>query len=123
MFDPPPAERVRVFISYKHKVEPDQSVVDQVVRALEPHHTVFIDKKILPGLEWGKWIHDRFRVHDKGDLVAGLCEVMRRNTCDDETIFFRLRGAGLVQRAGQSVQMRRPLYAEYFREHLKCHQR
>src|SRR5262245_35362890 len=64
-----------------------------------------------------------FRVHDKGDLVAGLCEVMRRNACDDETIFFRLRGAGLVQRAGQSAQMRCPLYAEYFREHLKCHQR
>src|SRR6266545_4323525 len=133
MFDPLPAERARVFISYKHKVEPDQSVVDHVVRALEPHHTVFIDKKILPGLEWGKWIHERiadvfaqatddrgpfgdhlryhlFRVHDKGDLVAGLCEVMRRNTCDDETIFFRLRGAGLVQRSGQSAQMRCPLY-------------
>ncbi len=75
-------------------------------------------------------VHDKgdlvaglFRVHDKGDLVAGLCEVMRRNTCDDETIFFRLRGAGLVQRSGQSAQMRCPLYEGYFREHLKCHQR
>jgi len=51
MFDPPPAVRARIFISYKHKVEPDQSVVDQVVRALEPHHAMFIDKKILPALE------------------------------------------------------------------------
>src|SRR4030095_12471111 len=59
MFDPLSTKLARVFISYIHKVEPDQSVVDQVVRALEPHHTVFIDKKILPGLEWGKWIHDR----------------------------------------------------------------
>src|SRR5262245_44500586 len=56
--------RSHVFISYKHKVEPDQSVVDQVVRALEPHHTVFIDKKILPGLEWGKWIQDRISESD-----------------------------------------------------------
>jgi hypothetical protein len=38
----------RVFISYRHDVEPDQSVVDQVVRALEPHHTIFIDKKSYP---------------------------------------------------------------------------
>src|SRR5262245_32729130 len=64
MFDPLPAERARVFISYKHKVEPDQSVVDQVVRALEPNHTIFIDKKILPGMEWGKWIHDRISESD-----------------------------------------------------------
>jgi TIR domain len=59
MPDPP-----RVFISYKHKVEPDQSVVDQVVEALEPHHTVFIDKKTLPGLEWGKWIQERIAESD-----------------------------------------------------------
>lgn len=64
-----------------------------------------------------------FRIHDKDDLVAGLCDVMRRNTCDDEAIFFRLRGAGLVERAGQAAQMRCQLYADYFREHLKCHQR
>jgi hypothetical protein len=51
MFDRPPIKQARVFISYIHKVEPDQSVVDQVVRALEPHHTVFIDIKILPALE------------------------------------------------------------------------
>jgi hypothetical protein len=51
MFDPSPTERARVFISYKHQIEPDQSVVDQVVLAPEPHHTVFIDKKILPALE------------------------------------------------------------------------
>jgi hypothetical protein len=51
MFDPSPTKRARVFISYIHKVAPDQSVVDQVVRALEPHHAVFIDNKILPALE------------------------------------------------------------------------
>jgi len=51
MFNPPPTKLARAFISYKHKVGLDQSVVDQVVRALEPHHTVFIDKKILRALE------------------------------------------------------------------------
>jgi hypothetical protein len=51
MFDPLPTEQARVFISYKHKVEPDLSVADPVVRALEPHHPLFIDKKILPALE------------------------------------------------------------------------
>jgi hypothetical protein len=51
MFDPPSTKLARVFISYIHKVEPDQSVVDRVVRALEPHHNVFIDKKILRALE------------------------------------------------------------------------
>jgi hypothetical protein len=51
MFDPSPTERARVFISYKHQVGPDRSVVDQVALSLGPHHTVFIDKKILPALE------------------------------------------------------------------------
>ncbi len=54
MFDSPPTVRAPVFISYKHKVEPDHSVVDQAVRALETHHPVFIDKKILPAPERGK---------------------------------------------------------------------
>jgi hypothetical protein len=51
MFDTLPTEQACVFISYKHKVEPDQSVADQVVLALKLHHTVFIDKKIPPVLE------------------------------------------------------------------------
>src|SRR5262249_37775352 len=57
-------QKARIFISYKHKIEPDQKVVDQVVQALEPFHTVFIDKKILPSLEWGKWIQDRIGESD-----------------------------------------------------------
>jgi len=51
MFDPSSTKLARVFIGYIRKVETDQSVVDLVVRALEPHHTVFIDKKILRALE------------------------------------------------------------------------
>jgi hypothetical protein len=51
MLDSLSTEQARVFIGYKHKAEPDRSVADQVVLALEPHHTVFIDRKILPALE------------------------------------------------------------------------
>ena len=64
MLDSPSAKRARIFISYKHKVEPDQSVVDQVVQTLEPHHTIFIDKKIPLGLDWGKWIRERIGESD-----------------------------------------------------------
>jgi hypothetical protein len=58
MIDSPSAQR-KIFISYKHKVEPDRSVVDWVVSALElQRHIVFIDKEIMPGDEWGKWIRE-----------------------------------------------------------------
>lgn len=64
MIDSCSAQR-KIFISYKHKVEPDQSVVDRVVGALElQRHTVFIDKKIMPGDEWGKWIRERITESD-----------------------------------------------------------
>jgi hypothetical protein len=59
-----------------------------------------------------------FRLHDDHDLVQGLHQVIRSNTCADERIFFRLRGAGLVRRAGRAVLPRCRLYAHYFQEHL-----
>jgi hypothetical protein len=61
-----------------------------------------------------------FRIHNKENLIDGMCEVLQRNTCDKEDIFFRLRGAGLVQRTKQGVEPRCQLYADFFREHLKC---
>jgi hypothetical protein len=64
-----------------------------------------------------------FRMHNKQELIKGLCDALLRNTCDDETIFFRLRGAGLVKRAGQTVRPRCQLYTDFFLEHLKCQQR
>ncbi len=64
-----------------------------------------------------------FRMHNKQELIKGLCDALLRNTCDDETIFFRLRGAGLVKRVDQTVQPRCQLYANFFQEHLKCQQR
>jgi hypothetical protein len=59
-----------------------------------------------------------FRLHDKDQLIQGLREVIRYSTCQDELVFFRLRGAGLVRREGRTALPRCQLYANYFREHL-----
>lgn len=60
-----------------------------------------------------------FRLNDKPDLIQGMLQVIRNQTCPNERIFFRLRGAGLVRRERQTVLPRCQLYAEYFREHLR----
>ena len=59
-----------------------------------------------------------FRIHDIEDLIQGMRQVIRHNTCRDEMIFFRLRGAGLVRREGRAVLPRCQLYADFFRERL-----
>lgn len=63
--------------------------------------------------------HHLFRMNDKKDLIQGMLQVIRNQTCPDERVFFRLRGAGLVQRQRQTVLPRCQLYAEYFQEHLR----
>lgn len=60
-----------------------------------------------------------FWMSDKPDLIQGMLQVIRNQTCLDERVFFRLRGAGLVRRDRQTVQPRCQLYADYFREHLR----
>jgi len=59
-----------------------------------------------------------FRLNDQQELIDGLSQVIRSNSCQNEQIVFRLRGAGLVRRDGRKVVPRCPLYADYFREHL-----
>jgi hypothetical protein len=59
-----------------------------------------------------------FRFRDKPDLLQAMTQVITHHTCDDEQIFFRLRGAGLVRRAGAAAVPRCRLYAIYFRERL-----
>ena len=59
-----------------------------------------------------------FRMNDKPELVQGLLEAIQQQRCSNERVFFRLRGAGLVQQAGKTVLPRCQLYADYFREHL-----
>lgn len=60
-----------------------------------------------------------FRLHNKTELVQGMLQVIRQNICEDERVFFRLRGAGLVRREGRTVTPRCQLYAEYFQENLR----
>jgi serine/threonine protein kinase len=64
--------------------------------------------------------HHSFRLHGQPELTEGLRQVIEHNTCPDERIFFRLRGAGLVRRpaGGGAVLPRCQLYANYFRERL-----
>jgi hypothetical protein len=51
-------------------------------------------------------------------LKAGLREVLQRNACPDESVFIRLRSAGLVRQEGATVLPRCELYRRYFRERL-----
>jgi len=60
-----------------------------------------------------------FRLHSKRELVQGMLQVIRQNICEDESIFFRLRGAGLVRREGRTVLPRCQLYSNFFQEHLR----
>lgn len=64
--------------------------------------------------------HHAFRLHGQPDLIDGLRQVIHHNTCPDERVFFRLRGAGLVRRpsGAGTVLPRCQLYTNYFRERL-----
>lgn len=59
-----------------------------------------------------------FRMNDKPELREGLLQIIRQNRCDNESVIFRLQGAGLVRREAQVVLPRCQLYATYFQEHL-----
>lgn len=58
-------------------------------------------------------------LHNKTDLIQGLFQIIRQNTCEDKRIFWRLRGAGLVREEGRTILPRCQLYADYFRENLR----
>jgi len=60
-----------------------------------------------------------FRLHEDRELLESLRQVLARQTCADERIFYRLQGAGLVRRDGRAVVPRLPLYAAYFGERLR----
>ncbi|MEM6353195.1 MAG: AAA-like domain-containing protein [Cyanobacteria bacterium P01_D01_bin.14] len=59
-----------------------------------------------------------FRMYGNKALVQGFLRILKDQTCEDELLYFRLHGAGLVCREGQSVFPRCQLYADYFKEHL-----
>jgi AAA-like domain/TIR domain/CHAT domain len=62
--------------------------------------------------------HHLSLLHNKTELIQGLLQVIRQNTCFDKRVFWRLRGAGLVKEQGRTVLPRCQLYAEYFRDNL-----
>jgi hypothetical protein len=59
-----------------------------------------------------------FRFRDKPDLAQAMAQIVAHNTCSDDLLFFRLRGAGLARRAEAVVAPRYGLYDAYFRERL-----
>ncbi|MEM9150902.1 MAG: AAA-like domain-containing protein [Cyanobacteria bacterium P01_F01_bin.3] len=59
-----------------------------------------------------------FRIYDKPELVSAFLQVIRKQRCPDEHLFFRLRGAGLIRRSPKGAVPRCQLYARYFQEHL-----
>jgi hypothetical protein len=60
-----------------------------------------------------------FRLSSRPDLMRGLLQVIRNQSCADERLVFRLQSAGLVQRQGKVIVPRCQLYAAYFQEHLR----
>jgi hypothetical protein len=61
-----------------------------------------------------------FRIYDKRELKDCFLRVVQSQSCPDEKVFFRLRGAGLVRRRNNgAVVPRCELYARYFEQHLK----
>ncbi|MFM7528014.1 MAG: AAA-like domain-containing protein [Nodosilinea sp.] len=59
-----------------------------------------------------------FRIYDKPDLVQGLLQVIRTQSCPDERIARLLVAAGLARREDQRLLSRCPLYGDYFQERL-----
>lgn len=59
-----------------------------------------------------------FRMYGNKELVKAFLRILKEQVCNDEVMYFRLHGAGLVNREGQSVFPRCQLYANYFGEHL-----
>ncbi len=60
-----------------------------------------------------------FRLSKKPDQRQALLDVIQTQTCMDDNVYFRLRGAGLItSREGNMVRPRCDLYARYFRERL-----
>jgi hypothetical protein len=64
-----------------------------------------------------------FRLSSKPDLTRGMRQIIARQTCRDEELYARLRGAGLVRREDERRRARvlpsRQLYQDYFSHRLK----
>jgi hypothetical protein len=59
-----------------------------------------------------------FRLNGQPELAQGLTQVLQKSRCENETVFWRLHGAGLVRGETQKARMRNRLYQEFFGAHL-----
>ena len=60
---------------------------------------------------WGK-------ISSSSDLRQALSQICRHQTYPTDKLYYRLKGAGLIKRAGKKVMMRNQLYELYFMRRL-----
>lgn len=62
-----------------------------------------------------------WQLRDRPELVSGMKEVIKKNTCSDEKVLYRLVAAGLVREQGEKICVPRcELYDNYFRKTLNA---
>jgi hypothetical protein len=62
--------------------------------------------------------HYLLRVLQRPELKEALIFICRHETYEENQIFYRLKGAGLIKREGKRVVFRNKLYDRYFKERL-----
>src|SRR5258708_25434405 len=66
------SQKLRIFISYKRDIEPDDSVARQLYEDLRQEYDVFIDQTILVGTHWAERIEAE--LHRADFLISLLSE-------------------------------------------------
>ncbi len=62
--------------------------------------------------------HYLLRVLQKPELKQALAYICHHQTFEENQVFYRLKGAGLIKKDGKKVILRNQLYDRYFKEHL-----
>ncbi len=62
--------------------------------------------------------HYLLRVLQKPELKQALARILRDHAHEENQIFYRLKGSGLIRKAGRQVVLRNRLYTRYFEERL-----
>ena len=62
--------------------------------------------------------HYLLKVLQNQELKQALTYICRNRVYEENQIFYRLKGAGLIKKVRQQVVLRNNLYARYFEEHL-----
>lgn len=64
--------------------------------------------------------HYLLRVLQKPELKQALAQICRDHSYEENQVFYRLKGAGLIKKVGQQVVLRNRLYTRYFEERLRA---